>query len=333
MSSASFRYDRDSDKFSEESQSRKGSVAASDLRSDRWSVTDRSSRLAKLKEKQREIQKQVDQRKGRPEKESEGQGGPFLGQGGQGDDMTHIASLELSRQSSPPLGSASKLQSPSGGDLSIRSDDQLDQLVDLSMKIEKMGSEISAQQKQLQDLMMTAAAAASQKGLEECMMRMEDQHKIHLDEMHRLQQSFANDSECQGLRVQLDASKQREQSLETQQILLERAWNDEKESLEKQLSQLRSRETTLLQQLQKAIVEVPATPASEEKSEPKSLKYLKWKRVQFRPRIFLGIAAFVGLVAAMTAHFKWRHHAAPHKPPRGLRGPLGRVRLAAHLRG
>ena len=53
MSSASFRYDRDSDKFSEESQSRKGSVAASDLRSDRWSVTDRSSRLAKLKEKQR----------------------------------------------------------------------------------------------------------------------------------------------------------------------------------------------------------------------------------------------------------------------------------------
>lgn len=329
MSSASFRYDRDSDKFSEESQSRKGSVAASDLRSDRWSVTDRSSRLAKLKEKQREIQKQVDQRKGRPEKESEGQGG----QGGQGDDMTHIASLELSRQSSPPLGSASKLQSPSGGDLSIRSDDQLDQLVDLSMKIEKMGSEISAQQKQLQDLMMTAAAAASQKGLEECMMRMEDQHKIHLDEMHRLQQSFANDSECQGLRVQLDASKQREQSLETQQILLERAWNDEKESLEKQLSQLRSRETTLLQQLQKAIVEVPATPASEEKSEPKSLKYLKWKRVQFRPRIFLGIAGFVGLVAAMTAYFKWRHHAAPHKPPRGLRGPLGRVRLAAHLRG
>ena len=86
MSSASFRYDRDSDKFSEESQSRKGSVAASDLRSDRWSVTDRSSRLAKLKEKQREIQKQVDQRKGRPEsKESEGQA--------QGDEMTHMAYL------------------------------------------------------------------------------------------------------------------------------------------------------------------------------------------------------------------------------------------------
>lgn len=324
MSSASFRYDRDSDKFSEESQSRKGSVAASDLRSDRWSVTDRSSRLAKLKEKQREIQKQVDQRKGRPEsKESEGQA--------QGDEMTHMASLELSRQSSPPLGlSAATLQNPSGGDLSIRSDDQL---VDMSMKIEKMGSEISAQQKQLQDLMMTAAAAASQKGLEECMMRMEDQHKIHLDEMHRLQQSFANDSECQGLRVQLDASKQREQSLETQQILLERAWNDEKESFEKQISQLRSREATLLQQLQQAIVEVPATPASEEKSAPKSLKYLKWKRVKFRPRIFLGIAGFVGLVAAMTAHFKWRHHVAPHKPPRGLRGLLGRVKLAAHLRG
>lgn len=326
MSSASFRYDRDSDKFSEESQSRKGSVAASDLRSDRWSVTDRSSRLAKLKEKQREIQKQVDQRKGRPEsKESEGQGG-------QGDDMTHMPSLELSRQNSPPQGLAgSQSQNLSGGDLSIRSDDQL---VEMSMKIEKMGSEISAQQKQLQDLMMTAAAAASQKGLEECMMRMEDQHKIHLDEMHRLQQSFANDSECQGLRVQLDASKQREQSLETQQILLERAWADEKDGLEKQLSQLRSREATLLQQLQQAIVEVPATPV-EAKSEPKPFKYkyFKWKRVPFRPRIFLGVAGFVGLVAAMTAHFKWRHHAAPHKPPKGLTGLLGRVKRAAHLRG
>ena len=302
----------DSDLRSEESRSNVGSV------SDRWSVTDRSTRLARMKEKKEEIQRKVDQMKGtnRQRKESE-------------DDP-------INRQSSPPIAAVATVAlgtlnsfgaASSGGDLSNKS---ADQLVDLSMKMEKMGSEISAQQKQLTELVMTVQQAASQKGLEECKMRMEDQHKVHLEEMHRLQQSFANDSECQGLRVQLDASKQREQSLETQQVLLERSWSDEKQNLEKQVAQLRSRETALVQQLQQAIVEVPPTPSPDKTETAERKIRISIPKIP-RPRIFLGLAGFVGLVLAMTAHFKWRHAATPQKH-RGLSGPLGRAKRA-HLRG
>ena len=64
--------------------------------------------------------------------------------------------------------------------------------------------------------------------------------------MQRLQKGFANENECQGLRLELDASKKREKALESQQapvkvatfwmlqVVQERRWNEEKADLEKE---------------------------------------------------------------------------------------------------
>eukprot|EP00438_Fugacium_kawagutii_P010908 Skav211519 [mRNA] locus=scaffold352:247468:248385:+ [translate_table: standard] len=305
MSFVSFRDRGDSDRYSEKSGSAIGSTVTT---SDRWNVTDRASRLALFKEKKEEILRGVGSRKGRPKSENLVE-----------DSLP--SEVEVLRQCSLPVSlAAPKPPSPSGADLSNVSSKQL---IDLAVKVEHMSAELAAQQKQLQELTKTAAAAASQKSLEECMARMEDQHRVHLEEMHHLQQAFANESECQGLQLQLDASKQRERSLEQQQIILQKGWDEEKADLEKQLTKLRMSEATLLQQLQQAIVEVPAPPVH--KSEPPT-----FSRLQCRPpRRVLGLAVgLIGLVLAMTAHFKWHHTAAPHKPHR-LIGPLGRVKRAA----
>lgn len=303
MSFQSFRMERgDSDRWSEDSHSVMGSVAESD----RWKVTDRTSRLARFKEKQMEVLQAVKQRQGRERQESQG-----------AESMVS----DISRQCSPAV-SAGQLKSTNLTETSKLSSSQL---AEMSSKMDSMGFELGSQQRQLQELANTAAAAASQKSLEECIMRMEEQHQIHLEEMHRLQQSFANDSELLGLRVELDASKKREQSLETQQVLLERTWADEKVTLEKELARLRAREATLVQQLQRAIVEVPSPV---EKSAP-----VKPRCPTFRaPRGFwslaVGIAGFI--LASMTVHFKWRKSTPD---PRSIRTrPFGWAKHSMHLR-
>jgi len=277
-----------------------GSVAESD----RWKVTDRTSRLARFKEKQMEVLQAVKQRQGRERQESQG--------------ADSIVS-DISRQCSPAI-SAGQLKSTNLTETSKLSSSQL---AEMSSKMDSMGFELGSQQRQLQELANTAAAAASQKSLEECIMRMEEQHQIHLEEMHRLQQSFANDSELLGLRVELDASKKREQSLEAQQVLLERTWADEKVTLEKELARLRAREASLVQQLQRAIVEVP-TPV--EKSAPAKPRCPTFRAPRGFWSLAVGIAGFI--LASMTVHFRRKS-----TPDPGIRTrPFGWAKRSMHLR-
>lgn len=160
------------------------------------------------------------------------------------------------------------------------------------------------------------------------MQKIDGNHRAHVEEclgmeickrrhavrrMQRLQKSFANENECQGLRLELDASKKREKALESQQapvkvpfsislpqVVQERVWNEERADLEKELgctgdhcsiasfacfcacslmllhqevARLRAREASLVQQLQQAIVEVPPSPL-EASSLPQCLPFL-----------------------------------------------------------
>ena len=256
-----------------------------------------------------EVLQAVKQRQGRERQESQG-----------AESMVS----DISRQYSPAIsaGQSGQLKSSNLTETSKLSSSQL---AEMSSKMDSMGFELGSQQRQLQELANTAAAAASQKSLEECIMRMEEQHQIHLEEMHLLQQSFANDSELLGLRVELDASKKREQSLEAQQVLLERTWADEKVTLEKELARLRAREATLVQQLQQAIVEVPSPV---QKSAP-----VKQRCPTFRaPRGFWSLAAGIAgfILASMTVHFKWRKSTPD---PRSVRTrPFGWAKHSMHQR-
>ena len=93
----------------------------------------------------------------------------------------------------------------------------------LQSKLAIYGTQLVDQDRQLQQL---AKTNASQKSLEQFMLKMEAQHKTHVEEMHRLQKSFANESECQGLRVELDASKKSQRSMEAQQVIDQKSWDE-----------------------------------------------------------------------------------------------------------
>ncbi|CAK9114351.1 unnamed protein product [Durusdinium trenchii] len=157
------------------------------------------------------------------------------------------------------------------------------------------GSQLSEQDTQLKEL---AKPAASQKTLEQFMMQMEakqqEAHAEHVKEMQKLQKSFATEMDCQGLRVELDASKNRQLSIEAQQVIRERSWEEESISMSRNMF----REASLAQQLQQAIVDVEVPVDFEEMSFlPPPPPPRVW------PRILLALV-LVGLLA-LVAHFGW----------------------------
>ncbi|CAK9002201.1 unnamed protein product [Durusdinium trenchii] len=202
----------------------------------------------------------------------------------------------------------------------------------LQSKMAIYGTQLSEQDRQLQQLTKTAA---TQKSLEQFMLKMDAQHKAHVEEMHRLQKSFANESECQGLRMELDASKKSQRSLEGQQAIQERSWEEERAKFEKEVARLQAREASLVQQLQQAIVEVPITQMTEPVEAERSLRSFLPPPPRKPPFLTLGVAAVGGLLlASLAAHFKWHKAPEPPSKPQGFRVSrvFRRVKNGIHVR-
>lgn len=241
-------------------------------------------------------------------------------QGGESDDANRLTpEVPLSGRSAASSMAMSTLpasqRGPSTATITledVHSKVQSRQLEEMMEEMMTLSNQLGDQKKQIDLLSSTTASIASQKSLEDFMARMEEQHKEHVEEMLHLQKSFPTESECQGLRIELNASKSRQQSLEEQQVLLERSWAEEKAALEKELARLRSRETTLMQQLKQAIAESPP-PKIEESLPPTPPR---------KPRILLGIAALAGLFLAGVVAGFGRHRSTPEPHHKGI-GFLG----------
>eukprot|EP00435_Cladocopium_sp_Y103_P031657 s156_g8.t1 len=287
-----------------------GTMASPESIQLKTSTTDRRFKIAGMNARMVEAKTKVLQKM----KQKQGQDS----QGGESDDANrNTPEVPLSGRSAASSMAMSTLPLSQRGPAAISLEDvhskvQSRQLEEMMEEMMTLSNQLGDQKKQIDLLGSTTASIASQKSLEDFMARMEEQHKEHVEEMLHLQESFPTESECQGLRVELNASKSRQQSLEQQQVLLERSWAEEKAALEKELSRLRSRETTLMQQLKQAIAETPP-PKIEESLPPTPPR---------KPRILLGIAALAGLFLAGVVAGLGRHRSTPEPHHKGI-GFLG----------
>lgn len=248
-------------------------------------------------------------------------------QGGESDDANRLTpEVPLSGRSAASSMAMSTLPHSQRGPstATITLDDvqakvQSRQLEEMMEEMMSLSTQLGDQKKQIDLLSSTTASIASEKSLKDFMTRMEEQHKEHVDEMLHLQQSFPTESDCQGLRVALNASKSRQQSLEEQQVLLERSWAEEKAVLEKELARLRSRETTLMLQLKQTNSESPP-PKIEESAQPRCRAMAQMLSQGLpptplrKPRILLGIAALAALFLAGVVAGFGRHRSTPEPP-------------------
>ena len=307
MSSASVRMEADemvsaaaSDMCSEESFGTMASPESSRL--------GRASKLARFKDRQLQVLQALSlkQRQQSAENDSESE-----------INRQHTPDVPLSGRSATQSSLAPSPRTQKGPNLDdIEDKVQSRQLAEMLSEMTTLSTQLSDQKKHIEQLASTTAAVASQKSLNEFMQRMDEQHKTHVAEMHHLQRSFPTESECEGLRVELNASKKRQHSLEQQQVLLERSWAEEKATLEKEVTRLRARESNLVQQMQQVIVEAPETV---EVSPPYQRR---------KPGLLLGLGLVGLFLAGMVAH--WWHRPSPeafHKET-----GLGQLK-GIHLRG
>lgn len=111
--------------------------------------------------------------------------------------------------------------------------------------VQSLQSSVSSQSRQLEQLQKQVLA-------------QQEASQAQSRELQELRKGLANEAACEGLRRELDASKIRQESLEAEKIARAKVWDEERTVLEKEVARLRGREATLVQQLQQAIVPLPA---------------------------------------------------------------------------
>jgi len=85
-----------------------------------------------------------------------------------------------------------------------------------------------------------------------------------MQEVSALQTGLSDEAVCAGLRIELEASRSRQASMEAERKSREKTFLEDRARLQKEVEKLQDRESNLVEQLQQAIVTLPQTPPSAE---------------------------------------------------------------------
>lgn len=89
--------------------------------------------------------------------------------------------------------------------------------------------------------------------LKDLAAEVESHHQAHLQELRDLKASLATQAECDGLKLELQASRRIQENM----AVKEKSWEAERNHLREQLAKLDERERELIKQLQEDIVTMP----------------------------------------------------------------------------
>jgi len=197
--------------------------------------------------------------------------------------------------------------------------------------VQSLQSSVSSQSRQLEQLQKQVLA-------------QQEASQAQSRELQELRKGLANEAACEGLRRELDASKIRQESLEAEKVARAKVWDEERTALEKEVARLRGREATLVQQLQQAIVPLPAeVPPPELKKQGFGFSaYFAQARMRGKAVTFVLLASMCCFIVGIVLFF-WPVTPAPPTEAsaagRGFfrhgaawAGPAGPTKALRHLR-